>query len=216
MVSYDSNPKLRIETESYRSMIILVVDYHPKNILFGYKSNSTDQRTLFTIRDYNYVVKNADLVDFCLDLINFINTFEIPALMSKENEETITMKDDLEVEIAHRSEKPFLFESNQSAELNTKHPKHNPNIWNARCYELFKYLFENYYSGKKTQLMNIWFFLKSDIGTDYTPNPPRDLYLKFIFEEYEVKITNYDKPDNWFEKHLPILKGHLSNFEENI
>ncbi|NHM08336.1 hypothetical protein G4D82_13995 [Flavobacterium sp. CYK-4] len=118
--------------------------------------------------------------------------------------------------ITIRKRVDFFEDYSDRIQTNTqKHPAHNPNLWNPKSYDLFKYLFENYYTGKNTQLMNIWFFLKSDIGVNYLQKPPRKLYLNFVLESYNVKITNFDKPHNWFEKHLPILKQHLRNFEEN-
>ena len=45
---------------------------------------------------------------------------------------------------------------------NQLHPNFNPNLWNRDCFELFKYLFDNYYSKTKRQLINIWFYLNEN------------------------------------------------------
>lgn len=215
--AYNSNPVLRIQTEAYRTMIILVVDYQPQNILFGYESNSNDHRTVFTIRDFNYVVRNDEVVEFCLKLINFINTFEIPALMYKGMEEMVIMKDKLEVDIVNRVEQPEMFKEMPSVEnRETKHtyPEHNPNLWNLKCYDLFKYLFENYYTNTKRQLTNIWFFLAQNRNDTYKFYATKDAYKAFILEWYAIEIKNVDKAERkWEEKDLPSLKEHLRNFE---
>lgn len=94
--SYRDNPKLLHETSSFRTMIVLVVDYRVQNILFGYDSNSNDYSTVFTIRDFNYHVRNDELIGYCYSLINLINTFEIPELSYMEPEEIVTLRDDFE------------------------------------------------------------------------------------------------------------------------
>ncbi|WP_338841242.1 hypothetical protein [Flavobacterium ginsenosidimutans] len=105
--SYQDNPKLLSEDIAFRTMIVLVVDYRVQNILFGYDSNSNDQNTVFTVRNFNYQVFNDELIGYCYSLINFINTFEIPELSYKGNEETIWLKDDLEVNVINVLQQPI-------------------------------------------------------------------------------------------------------------
>lgn len=120
--SYTKNPSLLNEDLDFRTMIILVVDYQPYNIIFGYDSNSNDYGTVFTIRDFNYETSNDDLVDFCFSLINFINTFEIPELQIDDNADKMgSLKDHLKVEIVNRSENPELFEESKSVEYKSQY-----------------------------------------------------------------------------------------------
>jgi hypothetical protein len=58
---------------------------------------------------------------------------------------------------------PQQTETHKPDEIKNKHAVHFPNLWNLECYNLFKYLFENYYdANNKTnrKLTNIWHFFK--------------------------------------------------------
>jgi hypothetical protein len=209
--SYNRNPVLKIEEEAYRTMIILVVDYQPQNILFGYDVNTNEQRTIFTIRDYNYVLRNDEVIEFCWDLINFINTFEIPELQAKDYTEIMALKDKLTVNIKDDFNLPESLDDKQLPKTKITHPIHDPNFWSEDCYELFKYLFDNYYNnGTKRQLLNIWFFLKQHTDTKNSIYATKEKYKEFIVKHYQIKITNKAIPDNWFEIEFPKIKGFYS------
>lgn len=97
------------------------------------------------------------------------------------------------------------------------HPPHDPNLWNKPCYELFKYLFDNYYDNKtKRKLTNIWFYLKEKQSKIYTFLATKDMYVHFLKVNYNIFITNFDKAINKYnDKDLPSLNGHCINFENN-
>lgn len=99
-----------------------------------------------------------------------------------------------------------------------KHPKYNANEFNKNGYNLFIYLYENYYLNDKSQpikLMMIWHYFNNELNdkTDYELRLTTDNYIKFIDENYGVRITNKDKTPAYENKHLPILKGHFEAFE---
>lgn len=95
--------------------------------------------------------------------------------------------------------------------------KHDPNLWNAECYNLFKYLFDNYYKGTKRQLTNIWFYLKEIENPKYILNATKEMYIPFILENYEIKITNFDKAQTkWEDKESRKLNEHRQNYEDSL
>jgi hypothetical protein len=91
--------------------------------------------------------------------------------------------------------------------------EHNPNLWNKDCFNLFKYLIDNYYKGRKRQLTNIWFYLKEYNPQKYTLIATKNQYKVFI-KELGVVITNFDKNSNRYdEKEYKTMMGHRINFE---
>lgn len=218
LFSEDSLPDLDIINA--HSMRIVVDYYIPQNILFGIDVLTNDYQNKWTQREFSYDVSNKQLVEFCQNLIEFIDKFKIPALKSHEEEVIGVVKDDLEFNVITRAEQPKMFENNipkTNKDKKIAHPTHNPNLWNVNCYDLFKYLFDNYYSNTKRQLTNIWFFLKENRNEKYNFYATKHNYKSFIFAEYNIKITNVDKAENkWEEKDLPKLKEHLANFEEHV
>lgn len=106
--------------------------------------------------------------------------------------------------------------ANESSEVN--HPKYNPNNFSKNGYNLFIYLYENYYldqSATKIKLINIWHYFKNELNdkTDYQLRLTKDEYLIFINDNYKVKVKNVDKTQAYENKHLPILKGHFEAFK---
>ena len=97
------------------------------------------------------------------------------------------------------------------------HPKFNPNLWNRECYELFKYLYDNYYKDTKRQLTNIWFYLKENDAKKYTFNATKDIYKDFIFKNYSIEITNQDKAVAKYEdKEYKKMHDHRIIFEDTL
>lgn len=102
-------------------------------------------------------------------------------------------------------------------EVTSAHPKHDPNYWNADCYDLFKYLFDEYYKGTKRQLTNIWFYLKEHENKKYILNATKDFYKDFIKENYNIVITNFDKAiQKWEDKECKKIDEHRQVFEGNF
>ncbi|ELY2010331.1 hypothetical protein SL057_001375 [Flavobacterium psychrophilum] len=98
-----------------------------------------------------------------------------------------------------------------------EHPKQDPNLWNEKCFELFKYIFDNYYKGSKRQLTNIWYYLKEYKPTQYTLKATKEQYIEFISSNYNIKITNTDKAQNkYVDKEFPTMNEHRQNFEDSF
>lgn len=172
-----------------------------------------------------HIFENANLLDeyqteytISMDGILFINSGGYSQNNRSEIIDNISnLKDELNLEIINRADRPEMFKkniSNLNIETKYTHPEHNPNLWNAKCYDLFKYLFENYYINTKRQLTNIWFFLSLNRNNTYKFYATKDAYKSFILEWYNIEIKNVDKAERkWEEKDLPNLKEHLQNFE---
>lgn len=97
------------------------------------------------------------------------------------------------------------------------HPKHDPNLWNKKCYKLFKYLFDNYYTGTKRQLTNIWFYLKEIDQVKYNLKATKNKYKDFIKQEYKIEIKNFDKATIKYEDtEKKTLIEHRINFDSNM
>jgi len=108
-------------------------------------------------------------------------------------------------------------ENIKTDEVENKHPKHNPNLWNKDCFDLFKYLFDEYYKGTKRQITNIWFYLKEYQNRRYILNATKDLYIDFIKENYQIVITNFDKAQQkWEDKEYKKIDEHRQNFEDGL
>ncbi|MBQ0770060.1 MAG: hypothetical protein KBT58_12270 [Bizionia sp.] len=108
--------------------------------------------------------------------------------------------------------------ANTKSSSNIKHPEDNPNNFSKNGYNLFIYLYENYYldqSATKIKLINIWHYFKNELNdkTDYQLRLTKDEYLIFINDNYKVKVKNVDKTQAYENKHLPILKGHFEAFK---
>lgn len=116
-------------------------------------------------------------------------------------------------------ETPQQPKTNKPDELNNLHPKHNPNDWNTYCFELFKYLIDNYYKDSKqtnTKLICIWFYLSEYNSEKYILKITKKNYKIFIKDNYGITITNTDKPDNYQSKVFSTLHEHRKNFEDSL
>ena len=88
----------------------------------------------------------------------------------------------------------------------------SPNTWNEPCFELFKYLTDNYYTSKSVQLTSIWFFL-NDLDSDkYRISFPKKDYKNYISTHYNLEIKHFDRPSNWSDVKR-ILNDFRINFE---
>lgn len=97
------------------------------------------------------------------------------------------------------------------------HPEHDPNLWNIECFELFKYLYDNYNKGKIRQLTNIWFFLKEDESSRYAFFATKEKYKIFIKESYQLEIKNFDKAQTkYIEKDLISMNEHRIAHEDSL
>ncbi|MGK0414598.1 MAG: hypothetical protein ACJA1B_002825 [Polaribacter sp.] len=106
-------------------------------------------------------------------------------------------------------------ETKKPDEAKSLHPKHDPNLWSLKCYELFKYLFDNYYKKTKRQLTNIWFYLNEYDPINYNLKATKDDYIIFIKKSHEIKITNFDKAQQKFQREYGTINEHRINFEED-
>lgn len=99
-------------------------------------------------------------------------------------------------------------------EIEQTHPPHDPNLWNRGCYELFKYLFDNYYNGKtQRKLINIWFFLKNYTSDDYALLATKKQYINFINTTYNIPLNVTTKArEKFIEVELPSMCDHCKNF----
>lgn len=108
-------------------------------------------------------------------------------------------------------------ENDNADEVTIKHPKHDPNYWNTDCFELFKYLYDEYYKGTKRQITNIWFYLKEYNNQKYILSITKDSYKDFIDKNYKIVITNFDKArQKWEDKEYKKLDEHRRNFEDGL
>jgi hypothetical protein len=98
-----------------------------------------------------------------------------------------------------------------------KHPQFDPNLWNNDCFELFKYLFDNYHKRTKRQLTNVWFYLKGNGNSKYNFNATKDQYKDFMLNNYKIKITNFEKAlMKWEDKEYNTIDDHRINFEDTL
>lgn len=85
------------------------------------------------------------------------------------------------------NESSFLNESNQSLAI-------NPNNFNAKCYDLFLYLVDNYDKRDKIKFINIFYYLtyyadKNTYFFKFTQNS----YTAFILQKYSVEPKSFKK-----------------------
>ena len=88
----------------------------------------------------------------------------------------------------------------------------NRNMWNERCFELFEYLTDNYYTNKSVQLTSIWFFLRDLESQDYHMHCTKEDYKNYVKTHYNFEIKHFDKPSTWSDVKR-ILNDFRINFE---
>jgi len=169
----------------------------------------------FEAKDLEDTPENHNL--FTIELFN-----QVEHLISIHKESTNFEKRDLKTisraNVFLSFLKHPLTESNKNPEESTEHPQHNPNLWNKECFELFKYLYDNYYNSQvKRQLTNIWFYLKEYDPLNYTLKATKDQYKDFILDNYGVELKNTVKAQVKYEtKEFPTMNDHRIQFEENF
>ena len=110
-------------------------------------------------------------------------------------------------------EKPQRNETKESYEVKSKHPEFNPNYWNIKCFNLFKYLFENYYDNKiNRKLTNIWHYFKECEKSTYNLKCTQKEYRSFLKKEYKIKIGNFTKA-NKYDSEYRTIDEHRTIFE---
>ena len=127
------------------------------------------------------------------------------------------LKDRYKEYLIGKQNPPQQPETNKPDEVKNSHPKHDPNLWNNDCFELFKYLYDCYFKTTNRQLTNIWFYLKENGSKKYILKATKDQYKVFIFSNYQIKITNFDKAQaKWVDKECNTINDHRINFEDNL
>lgn len=116
---------------------------------------------------------------------------------------------------------PQQIENYKPDEGKSTHPKHDPNYWNKDCFDLFKYLFDEYYKGTIRQITNIWFYLnefdRSNNKRKYVLKATKNDYKIFINENYNITIKNFDKARQKYEdKEVNTLNEHRINYEDSL
>ncbi len=152
-------------------------------------------------------------IDFINDQIKYINKLDFESLTFAEKKQFETYKSFL----SNKQNPPQQVENFKTDEVKNIHPKFNPNYWNKECFELFKYIYDEYYKGTKRQLTNIWFYLKEYQSTNYILKATKEQYETFILENYQIKITNFDKAQTkWEDKEYGTINDHRINFEDSL
>lgn len=103
-------------------------------------------------------------------------------------------------------------------EIEEIHPPHDPNLWNKQCYDLFKYLLDNYYDGKtQRKLINIWFFLKNHTSDEYALLATKEKYINFINTACNIPLNVTTKArDKFKEVELPSMLDHCKNLGRTL
>jgi hypothetical protein len=115
-----------------------------------------------------------------------------------------------------RRDQPQQKKTDNSDEIKKTHPKHNPNLWNSECFELFKYVFDEYYKGTNRQLTNIWFYLKEYQSPKYVLKATKENYKIFIKGYYNKVITNFDKAEQKYPNEYNTIDDHRQNYENTL
>lgn len=149
--------------------------------------------------------------------LNTINDFLSAQIDFKMETICTIYKDYLETKIKFINDQPKQPEAVKLNDVKQPHPKHDPNLWNNDCFELFKYLYDCYYKNTKRQLTNIWFYLKENGNAKYNLKATKEQYEVFILENYQIKITNFDKAQTkWEDKEYNTINDHRINFEDTL
>lgn len=169
---------------------------------------------------YNFIFSKTQK-GFVLDESDFIKS-EIQYLNSIEFKAKLTYSQTKQFEMYLNLLESKLFHTQQSETVKSKeakhlHPKFDPNYWNNDCFELFKYLYDCYYTRTKRQLTNIWFYLKENGNPKYNLKATKEQYEFFILENYQIRITNFDKAQTkWEDKEYKTIEDHRINFEDTL
>lgn len=188
-------------TES--SVLFIVRKTKINYVSYNYNYDETPFTT-FTKEANTKKCTNENLASFCVQLLKFIDlTGVLEQVQVNGNKQ-------------NRTQQTEIIKNDEVINL---HPKHNPNDWNKDCFELFKYLFDEYYNDKKktnTKLMCVWFYLSEYKTEKYKMRIKKDDYITFIKQNYKITITNKDKPDNYDSKVFNTLEEHRIKFEDSL
>jgi hypothetical protein len=135
--------------------------------------------------------------------------------LSQKNERLI--KNNAKLKYEHLKELIALsgFKTESKNEIVNK-PKAEINLshWNDNCFALFNYLYDNYFSGEKRQLTNIWYFLKNHLNEDkYYFKMTKSNYKEYIKLNYNIILTNFDKSVYKFDDEIRSLNEMRNHFE---
>jgi hypothetical protein len=112
------------------------------------------------------------------------------------------------------TQKPQQLQISKPDEIESNHPDHNPNLWSLKCYDLFKYLWDNYYTSTKRQITNIWFFLNEYDKVNYNLKATKEKYTEFILKNYNIQLKNFDKAPQKYQQEYGTMNEHRLNYED--
>ena len=112
------------------------------------------------------------------------------------------------------TQKPQQLQISKPDEIESNHPKHDPNLWSLKCYNLFKYLWDNYHTSTKRQITNIWFFLNEYDKVNYNLKATKEKYTEFILKNYNIQLKNFDKAPQKYQQEYGTMNEHRLNFED--
>ena len=161
-------------------------------------------------RENNVKIKEGDFVDSVIEWIGEQNPVNIT-----DKRKFREFKEFLEL-------KKIQANNPETAISNFTHPKYNPNFGSKETFELYKYLFDNYYNANgirssKVKLLNIWFYIRDYDSSKYSINLTKEEYFSFIKDNYNVTITNKKKSDfKYEEKEKPSMNNHRIEYEDSL
>lgn len=93
---------------------------------------------------------------------------------------------------------------------------YNPNHWNAKTFDLFNYLVENYEKKGKVKYINIYKFIKNLESNTYVMTFIHNTYKSYVLEKYGIKLTKMEVAEYDYElKDQPILKSWEELFRKS-
>jgi hypothetical protein len=171
----------------------------PKIAILGIKLKEIEQELRSKGHDRNF-----ELEEFYKD-VNYNSKKEVTHLITN-----ITQVQDLKYFLTEELSKLNLAPKNQITIMQNDYPKYNPNFGERSCYELLLYLIDNYYTSKKIQLVNIWFYLIERDRDKFRFTKPN--FISFIKQTCNIEIKNFDRPQN-HDRERKIIDSHRINFE---
>lgn len=216
------------KTNPYLKVKIANAEYEVYISLKSISNFSTVLKHNFNHGEYQTVIKQKqyfkDVIERKIDILQYcgIEIYESP-LNKDFNIANQIIQDSIDtwsIDILLKSSKDINTTKKEMDVIPVSiHPPYNPNFCSKECFELFTYLFDNYYNGegsKRTQtlLINIWFYLKEYDPTKYPLYLTKKEYKKFLKAHYKINLNNEDRPENYEGKAHGIIDGHRIIFEE--
>lgn len=180
--------------------------------------NDTQKRNYFVLLKKNLQQQNnQQLIDAKKNrvFLETSNPYYFLKVINQENERlldfNISQKHNyLKEVIALGIDTPILTSEN----LNSRKNQVDLNHWNQECFDLFEYLYDNYYTGTKRELTNLWYYFKIQPNDEkYYFKMTKTDYKSFIKEKYREDLTNFDKSAYKFEEEINTLNHWKSQFE---